>query len=72
MPCKNSLPQFKYLTIWRNFAAVQAITSSARRIMRLFSVDWLGIWACSWRLINYLLAPYLDPEILSMMSDYRA
>ncbi len=23
-------------------------------------------------LINYLLAPYLAPEILSMLSDYRA
>ena len=55
----------KYLTIWRNFAAVQASPAALGASMIYFPVIGLAL-GLFLALINYLLAPYLAPEILSM------
>ena len=60
----------KYLTIWRNFTAVQATPAALGASMIYFPVIGLALGLVL-ALINYLLAPYLAPEILSMHSDYR-
>jgi adenosylcobinamide-GDP ribazoletransferase len=56
----------KYLTIWRNFTAIQASPAALGASMIYFPVIGLAL-GLFLALINYLLAPYLAPEILSMI-----
>ena len=56
----------KYLTIWNNFTAVQATPATLGASMIYFPVIGLAL-GLFLALINYLLAPYLAPEILSML-----
>ena len=56
----------KYLTIWNNFTAVQATPATLGASMIYFPVIGLAL-GLFLALINYLLAPYLAPEVLSMI-----
>ena len=57
---------FKYLTIWGDFAVVQASAAALGASMIYFPVLGLALGLVL-ALINYVLAPYLAPEVLSMI-----
>ncbi len=56
---------FKYLTIWSYFAAVQPALATVGKAAVFFPLVGLAV-GLTLAFSNYLLAPYLHPEILSV------
>jgi len=63
---KNLLAALKYLTIWRHFGSVEAIPADIGAAMIYFPAIGL-LLGLILALTNFLLAPYVAPEILSMI-----
>lgn len=63
---KNLLAAFKYLTIWRHLGSVEVTPATVGAAMIYFPAMGL-LLGLILALTNFLLAPYVQPEILSMI-----